>query len=432
MDKLGKHTTMDPETSRSVGWLDQRAEIDKITLSTFRPLKHRRPVGHVEIRETVGSGFRCTVYSGVGLRDIHVHTKTPALVKQLIENHWRRPVGGVKKKFAGAAMEQAMQGVLADVATRGNGDNGHAAEYKFTKVTDEAEPMSALPFDKQGPRVSTQLTMEIIEFSPELALEYLKHNTNNRDLQESRVRDYAVEMLTGRWIPEASSIEIDDSGQLANGQHQLYAVVEAGMTNPNIRVRMRVTFGMPVAARTVIDTNRSRTSWDVAVLMRPELRGGGFSRVHVAVLSWLGGRGWRRTGQRFQYHDMEPLLNKYGEAVQFALSTRGRHRTRKGMTAAVFAVIARAWFTQDRVKLARFVEILYSGLVDRPDENAAIKLREFMERSDNSQLGQVELYQKTQRALTQFLAGVYVDRLVGMTQDVFPIPPVDDDVVVQN
>lgn len=71
-------------------------------------------------------------------------------------------------------------------------------------------------------------TMEMI--TPQIAEEYLKHNTNNyRFLSREKVCNYAEDMKRGLWKANGESIVFDTDGTLKDGQHRLNAIVKSGI-----------------------------------------------------------------------------------------------------------------------------------------------------------------------------------------------------------
>ena len=62
----------------------------------------------------------------------------------------------------------------------------------------------------------------------------------NRNLRESTVKSYEIDMRSGNWVATHQGIAFNDLGDLIDGQHRLTAIVRAGVT-----VRMLVTRGLP-------------------------------------------------------------------------------------------------------------------------------------------------------------------------------------------
>lgn len=97
----------------------------------------------------------------------------------------------------------------------------------------------------------------VTEVSPELAERWLERNTKNRPIRQRDVDKYARDMASGNWLMTGEGIKFDVSGTLIDGQHRLWAIVEAGQA-----VRMMVVTGLPPEAQSVMDSGTKRTAGD--------------------------------------------------------------------------------------------------------------------------------------------------------------------------
>ena len=73
---------------------------------------------------------------------------------------------------------------------------------------------------------------ELLTITPEMALDMLSKNSSNRKVRNSRVQFYAEQMKHGNWHLTGQTITFDKNGQLLDGQHRLYALVEAEVSLP--------------------------------------------------------------------------------------------------------------------------------------------------------------------------------------------------------
>lgn len=103
---------------------------------------------------------------------------------------------------------------------------------------------------------------EVCEVSPPTAVDWLEKNIRNRDVRQSRVDRYARDMRSGNWMLSNDAIVFDVNGDLINGQHRLWAVVESGETVP-----MLVARGYPPEAHMSFDGGQLRNAADVMSLM---------------------------------------------------------------------------------------------------------------------------------------------------------------------
>src|SRR5437763_808688 len=74
--------------------------------------------------------------------------------------------------------------------------------------------------------------------------------------------------------------------------------------------------------------------------------------------------------------------------------------------ASVMGAVARAWYTQDKDKLQRFVDVLAHGITQHDDEHVIITLRNWLMTYRNAGSSAArESYGKTSRALLAYLNG---------------------------
>jgi len=92
--------------------------------------------------------------------------------------------------------------------------------------------------------------------TPELATKWLERNENNRDVVQSTVDRYARDMRAGRWLMTGEPIHFGASGRLLNGQHRLWACLEAQVPFESLVVRGLVN---EHDVMDVIDTGAKRT-----------------------------------------------------------------------------------------------------------------------------------------------------------------------------
>ena len=104
----------------------------------------------------------------------------------------------------------------------------------------------------QKPRVNT------VNITPDLARDMLVTMVANRRVVQSHVATLSDDMRQGRWIEAAGDpIRFDDQDRLIDGQHRLYAILEAGVT-----LRFTVIKGLPVEAMDILDIGKRRSLAD--------------------------------------------------------------------------------------------------------------------------------------------------------------------------
>lgn len=116
------------------------------------------------------------------------------------------------------------------------------------------------PATPATPTISVTSSVETV--TPAMATSWLETNSNNRPISQARVSAYVRVMLAGLWLANNQGIGFDTNGRLIDGQHRLWAIVEA-----NIPVRLLVVRGLQPEAHTTIDRGGNRS---VAEIMRRE------------------------------------------------------------------------------------------------------------------------------------------------------------------
>ncbi|MBP93640.1 MAG: hypothetical protein CMC55_05935 [Flavobacteriaceae bacterium] len=101
---------------------------------------------------------------------------------------------------------------------------------------------------------------EIITLTPELAKELLKKNIGNRDLKGIK-NSYVSQMKSGAWKENGEPIIIDVNGVVKDGQHRLYAVIEANHT-----YKVPLISGVQTDVMDTIDTGTNRSLHDILKL----------------------------------------------------------------------------------------------------------------------------------------------------------------------
>lgn len=94
--------------------------------------------------------------------------------------------------------------------------------------------------------------------TPDTARIYLKLNNNNRPLRKTHIRELASDMMQGNWQVTHQSIAFDITGRLIDGQHRLYAIIEAGLP-----IQISVTRGCSASSFSIIDRGSNRSKSDI-------------------------------------------------------------------------------------------------------------------------------------------------------------------------
>ncbi len=138
----------------------------------------------------------------------------------------------------------------------------------------EAKPRAA----KAKPRAAKatppepESTIELV--TPEMARNWLDGKTHNRNVRDTKVMEYALDMENGLWHV-AASLVFNVEGQLVDGQHRLEAVALYGEPVPFNIVRnavpeaiLAVDTGLKRTLADVLRMEKVLNATDVAVLIR--------------------------------------------------------------------------------------------------------------------------------------------------------------------
>jgi hypothetical protein len=104
---------------------------------------------------------------------------------------------------------------------------------------------------------------EVKTITPEQAKSWLESNINNRPVRKQKVRSYVRSIVNGNFHATNLGIGFFEDGSLADGQHRLMAIAEAG-----IPVEALVVYGLKREVSPHIDTGSNRTGADVLIMFR--------------------------------------------------------------------------------------------------------------------------------------------------------------------
>lgn len=265
--------------------------------------------------------------------------------------------------------------------------------------------------------VAKSIRTNLMLVTPKMATEWLDMNNNNRKLSPGTAERYADDMRNGRWKLTHQGIAFNCDGTLLDGQHRLRAVVLSGCQQ-----RMMVTFGLPVESVSVVDDHRKRTAADALQIVH----GVRSISIHkaVAIAQYMMVPGGNVTATYRSRQAQIDAYMKHQEAITWAME-RMNTGTRGLCRAPLAAVIARAYYTQDHVRLDYFCKVLLDPSLssDIQVDRAIQKLHTFMLTSPSSGgSGLSETYRKAEYALKSWLTGKVVNKLIEVSEEQFPTP----------
>lgn len=90
---------------------------------------------------------------------------------------------------------------------------------------------------RSTPIVADRVTHEVETITPEIAEAWLGRNSHNRALRNRHVEDLAGAIKRGEWRLNGDAIRFAKDGSLLDGQHRLWAVIEAGQPIESLVIR---------------------------------------------------------------------------------------------------------------------------------------------------------------------------------------------------
>ena len=254
-----------------------------------------------------------------------------------------------------------------------------------------------------------------VTVDPEQAMGWLENtNTNNRKVSEKHVARLARDMTDGKWILTHAGIAFSSDGMLLDGQHRLWAVIEAGVS-----VEMHVWLNVDPKSMMAIDCGKIRSMGDILNISGEN---GDVTKYQLSTLrAMLGGFGNPPT---LSPSETSQALGRYSEAIEFALTHLPAVTAAKGVsTSATRAVIARAWYSVEQKALKDFCRKLATGVITSDDESLIVLLRQYLQaQSGKSYSERLQRYGKVQRALVAWLKGENPSRLFAAASEQFPLP----------
>lgn len=108
-------------------------------------------------------------------------------------------------------------------------------------------------------KTNENFSQNVEQISPALAEKYL-NTGNDTPIRESRIKKLVEIMRAGQWRFNGDAIKFDQNGDLINGHHILYAIIESRKT-----IEINVQRGLQIEAAKTVDS-RNRSTADIANL----------------------------------------------------------------------------------------------------------------------------------------------------------------------
>jgi hypothetical protein len=264
------------------------------------------------------------------------------------------------------------------------------------------------------------MTLELV--TPELAAEYLAHNTMNRKILPKRVRGYKDQIKRGHWPLTHQGIAFDWNGVLRDGQHRLQAIIDAGTA-----MYQWVCRGIDPQCASVLDSGKPRSLRDRVCIAGLELDK---SSAAISNTLWsvykcqeLGLEAWP-TESCIDTEQFISFVRFHSDAISFVTS---RDPKRKGIShGIVLSAICAAYYNEDRGRIAEFQAQLVSGEIAARSDCAVLRLRDWVLTKDTSggHATRMDLWLRSCTALRAYCARKPLSRLTAAAASSYPLPKV--------
>ena len=203
-----------------------------------------------------------------------------------------------------------------------------------------------------------KIVVKLVTVTPDMALEMLEKNTMNRNIDEKRVRQYAKDMKGGRWQMNGTTIVFSDDGTLLDGQHRLWAVVEA-----DIPIQLLIVYNADKDSIVTLDIGKTRTASNI---MQIERSAHSVTAAMLTKLLWLhdfidGNLSPATCRMEVSNDSLRTFYNERKDMIEYAatIAERGGHHFVKSHMALALCVIG--CHTAHRDKVKTFFETLKTG-----------------------------------------------------------------------
>lgn len=268
-----------------------------------------------------------------------------------------------------------------------------------------------------------ETTKEII--TPEMARYYLeKNNVNQRKLNANWVNHLATAITYGHWKLTHQGIAFDVNDTLIDGQHRLAAIVKA-----SISVEILVSVNCPPVSMSAIDLGKKRSAVDVGYVLGKKYSSRHYSCMRLMLYFACPKR------EKLSPHLLVELIEQHIEGIIFGI----KHYKPVGLTsvksASIDAVVARAYYHYRAnpsllKRLEDFKYVVVTGDAEGvTTARAALCLHNKIKNAKTSASGsslQNDKFEWTQSALKRFMAYQPLSSIHKTSENVFPIPNLDN------
>ena len=203
-----------------------------------------------------------------------------------------------------------------------------------------------------------KIVVKLVTVTPDMAIEMLEKNNMNRNIDQKRVDQYAQDMKAGRWVLNGTTIVFADDGTLLDGQHRLWAIVEA-----NVPIQLLIVYNADKDSIVTMDIGKVRTASNI---MQIERSAHSVTAATMTKLLWLhdfvdSNLSPATCRMDVNNNDLREFYNERKDMIEQAatVAERVHHPFVKSHMALAFCIIGRS--TAHRDKLKSFFDTLKTG-----------------------------------------------------------------------
>lgn len=254
---------------------------------------------------------------------------------------------------------------------------------------------------------------EWVRVTPSLATEWLNANTGNRKLREGIVEKYARDMKHGNWSRNPQPIMFYEDGELADGQHRLWGVIESKTS-----IEFFVQRGVPRDVALNIDTGFARDLVDNAHISKYE---GYITNQAIATAIFMY-RGKRDPKGTLSNAERLAVLEKYVKHVEF--SDQFMPSKKVVSIVPIRAAVARAHLhLGDNARLVEFCTILGTGIPnDAVADRAVLAFRNYMlDITIDRKIDPRDIFLKAMNAISYFMKNKPLMNVRVLKDEAYPL-----------
>jgi hypothetical protein len=262
------------------------------------------------------------------------------------------------------------------------------------------------------------MTVTTEKISPTKAARLLNKNNSNRKLRTGLAERYANDMKAGNWTECTAPIVVYEDGEVADGQHRLWAIVESGTTQTFI-----IAKGVSRASGLNIDTGLPRGLVDNARISGLDVDLN-TRLVAVARVIATGNRG-NNSPVGTSNAEKLAMTNAYREPAMWACANAPKGRA--FAHSLVLGAMGRAWMHEaDKARLAHFGEVLTKGFMADEGDSAGVAIRNYLMVTAETGFSHREVWTdtflKVQNAIKYFMRHKPLTIIKGVKAEVYPLP----------